>query len=201
MERLTPPNSFTHSAADWNFNNDAWELSATHCVSPPYSLWGNGPPTTTVMCNLPDALNVRDGQFITYFYRYGPTVPLIVFRSQQNPLINNDDGYYRVHLRRLAPSSLEYISTAVSYEVGQWILDLPGETWHRVRITFWSGSNPQGGHALVCRLEKWVAGAWQSFGQVYDNADRHRDSSVNALGFWLYATVHYVDDTQIWRPA
>lgn len=176
-------------------------LSAAHFVSPPFSLHGLGFTYTTALCNLPDALNLPDGRIVTWYY---PTVFSnggLHFRSQQNPLINDAAGYYRFWPTIAPPSQLLHRRTGQYYQVGTWPVAFPNHAWHRFRLTWWSGSNLQGDHALVCRLESWVAGAWVNHGLLYDTADRYADAPQNGAGPYIYGAEAWVDDTQIWRPA
>lgn len=198
---LYPPNPSHHSAAQWNFSRVNWELSLLRFVSAPRSLHGTSGWNLSVSCNLPQALNVPDGRLVSWLWSTHALDPWLTFRSQQNPIANDNAGYYRVRLGDTPPCWLHYIRTGVTYLVGTWLVAFPPNTWTRFRLTWWSGSNLQGDHALVCRLENWVAGAWVDHGLLYDTNDQHAADPQNAVGLYMRATNDWWDDTQIWRPA
>jgi len=200
MEQLAPPHPNHHSAADWTFQTNKWQLTDKWgTISPPYALNGTG-GVCGVISNYPNTLAMPDGRLVTWFRRLGIRRAQLAFRVQSSPGPLDATGWYRVRTGTAEIDDLWYLGPTGSYLVGTWNWKDPTANWKRVRLTWWRGSTDQGIPALCVQLERWDGAAWIDLGTLYDINDMHAGAVYNMLGLVLWDDGLVYDNTEIWSP-
>lgn len=198
-----------HSIADWDwYDAKQRALDNTIYVSPPSSLRISSYDTTwrnnCWLCKYSGTTCIPDGRLVTYLRRHHPTYGrhMLIFRNQKAVGGADWQNCYAIYF-------IETEIRVVRIEAGaQTVLQiinytLPINEWHRFRVTFYSGTNPEGTPALNIILEHYQAEEWILFGDVsYDPLDKWADSAVNRLGglsFTRNTDPNHWDDTEIWK--
>lgn len=190
----------SHSSSDWNFRNANWLLSAVRFHSPPTALSSSAGPENWLTSNLPAALNLPAARLLTWAWVSIGMQFALLFRSQQNPYIDDADGSYRITLASNQRPRLYYIRTGISYYLGRWPVPIPWSTWVMLQVDFWSGADLAGYPALIVNFADTFSGPWINRGAIYDPLDQHRTAAQNAVGLSLNTTALFLDDTEIWAP-
>lgn len=190
-----------HSAADWDFEHEFWELSFDHYISPPSSVAMTSWRNTAILSRHPAAQNLPQGQISTWLRVERVTDDnAIMFRNQQPFDTADDRNTYWVMAVDLTLFTFRRCVNDVITNLGEWLIPFPLQEWFRWRVTWWNGIDEHGDPALVVRLDLWENGEWVDKGERYDPVNKWKDSDLNRCGLLLWDTLCYFDDTEIWRP-
>lgn len=189
-----------HSVSDWDFSDAKWQLSAAHFVTPPTSLTGIAPWLDNALARPAQSLVLPEGKMATQMYLDGTYAFDIAFRYQSALGDASAKDCYLVHFFTTGNIWLRYRIAGVTSGIAYWPVNCTPNTWEKWRLTWWNGSDPRNNPALAVRLERYVADAWVSYGDLYDTNNRWKDSGMNRCGFSFLFSHVWIDDTEIWIP-
>lgn len=194
--------------ADWDFSATNWILDVSQYVSPPSSLriasTGLVPIGQVALCKKADSLCLPQGRIVTYLRTSPACYPNIHFRNQAangsaDPL--NDYNlfgtvgtfrFYRV---------VAGVDTTLDNWGAAWFT---ANTWHLLRLSWWTAYDTQNVKSLAMRLERFFEGEWVIDRTYYDTENLWADSDVNRVGVGSRRHPTYYcwfDDTEIWKPS
>lgn len=189
-----------HSVADWDFESIGWELSTLQFVSPPSSLRRTGAGRLAVLSRKSQALNLPQGAIITQVRPPAIFTAIAVFRSQCPFGVANSLNNYSIRTASAGYVALWRTVAGAATALATWNAEILNLAWQKLRLTWWSGYDPQNTPALNTKLEKWVAGAWISYGVLYDTQNLWANSLQNRCGIEMRLASTFIDDTEIWVP-
>lgn len=190
-----------HSTTDWDFSAATWQLSTAQFISPPSSLRAVS-GVMNILSKLEAAYCVPAGRKVSYIRQHGGSYNNgFIFRVQRpsgSAWVMSRYVVWQTAINRWGFG--RYVNTTFT-TLGEWVILVPIDTWHRFRVTWWTGEDEEGHPALCVKLEREEDSIWVDYGNRYDTANMWADSQVNRLGICLYATDSFFDDTEIWIPA
>ena len=193
--------------ADWDFSNVNWILDTSRYVSAPSSLrlrCGSAiPGGCLALCKHPGSLCLPQARLATSLYSTSENRICLVFRNQAPAGSSNWTNCYRLYIivqgARLI-RRLNNVDTQFDEWANPW---LTYNTWHQLRLSWWTAYNNQNVKSLAIRTEYWDGAKWVIARTSYDPLNMWEDSAVNRCGVAAsYDTAYYMyfDDTEIWKP-
>jgi hypothetical protein len=207
------PPEMPGAVSDWDFYAGYWTLDTSTYVSAPSSLkfFRNADIGNGVVCKYSTTLNIPEGRIVTYVRSQSHTSCwlLLGFRINTAPGSAGfyygsspptgcywTDGYtlqYQFYngtyaLRRGSATVASGTASALAYN-----------TWHQLRLTFWSDP---GGAGLMVRLERWDGSDWVKLFNDLNDPTNQIGSNYNRVGIGAFTPQNYAiwyDDTEIYK--
>lgn len=188
------------AVADWDFGDANWGLSAVQYVSAPTAITGELPYCRRILCRVAESLVLPEGRIVTQLYQADTYALQLVFRHQSALGDASLQDCYMASFPSTGNIWLRYRLTGATAGIDFWPVSCTTNTWERWRLTWWNGVDMMNNPALAVRLERYEAGAWVSYGEIYDTNNRWKDSALNRCGLGILSTNTWIDDTKIWIP-
>jgi hypothetical protein len=211
--RVMPP-EMPGVVSDWDLYASYWFLDTSTYVSAPSSLkfvnpnnlQGNG-----ATCKYSTVLNIPEGRIVTYVRSAAsnPIQFMLGFRIDVAPGSSGfvygaeppngcywSNGYTLQYQFATGTYYLKRGSTTVKSGTAS---ALAFNTWHLLRLTFWSDP---GGAGLVVRFERWDGSNWVKLFNDLNDPTNQIGSNYNRPGIGAYTNYAYgvwFDDTELYK--